>query len=351
MPNLTGTFQYVRIPADEQRPIQVLRADKSGGLSQDALVQQAKLAFHELTGARARAQQLETATPAEREALAAQIRQQVSGGDNNNNNNNNSRLDDMDDDQVLDMIYRSQVQPACDITALTVPVAKNGYSAVSLYAAENAQQHGLPPNPRATALLTACGHADGGYVYGDVFCGRAHDDEAGDVWERVDFTVEDADPAADWCRIARSPGGGGGSGKAAAASLSNLVSQQQAATGKGVQVIDSSGQQQGESLFGMNGAPAVHESWGCWTQTDDEVEVKFTVASGTKAKYCKVNFGRTTLKVSVAGQTLLQGATFDPLVVDECTFTLQDETGSSGRELCLTLSKAETGKTWAWVAR
>lgn len=344
---LTGTFGYVRIPADEGQPIETVQADKSGGLQHDALVKQAKAAFHELTGSKARAQQLEQASPTERRTLAAQIRQQMQGG----NEAVSKRLDEMEDDAVLEMLYRSQVQPSCDITALTVPTRGNGYTAVSMYAADNAGQHGLPLNARATALLTACGHAamDGG-IYGDVFVGRAHDDEAGDVWERVDFSVADADPSADWCRVARSPGGGGGSGKAAAASLSSLA-QQHASQAGGVQVIDSSSSKGGDSsLFGLNGAPPVQDSWGSWTQTDDEVELKFGVAQGTKTKYCKVIFGQTSLKVAVAGQTLLQGQTFDPVVADECTFTLQDE-GPTGRELCVTLSKKETGRTWAWVAR
>jgi len=100
----------------------------------------------------------------------------------------------------------------------------------------------------------------------------------------------------------------------------------------------------------MNGAPPVQEPWGTWTQTDDEVELKFAVAAGTKAKYCKVAFARTCLKVMVAGQVLLQGTTFDPVATDECTYTLQDE-GSTGRELCVTLGKTETGRTWAFVVR
>ena len=44
-----------------------------------------------------------------------------------------------------------------------------------------------------------------------------------------------------------------------------------------------------------------------WYQMNDEVKIKFSVASGTKAKYVKVKFGRNTLKVSVAGQTACDG--------------------------------------------
>jgi hypothetical protein len=42
----------------------------------------------------------------------------------------------------------------------------------------------------------------------------------------------------------------------------------------------------------------------------------------------------------------LQGTTFDAIVVDDSTFTLQDVDG--GRELCVTLGKTES-RTWSWV--
>lgn len=353
MPRRNESFTFVLIPSDESQPVTELQASKEGGLTDDALIQHAKSYFHERTGSLARAATLEQAGPSERQILAAQIRQQMqsTGGAGIAD-----RLNAMDDDTVLDMIYKSQVEPSCDIVALTIPTAINDYTACSLYAADSAKQHGWSVNARATALLTACGHAaaDGG-VYGDVFVGRAKDNETTDVWERTDFGAMDADPGSDWCRIARSSGGGGGSGRAAASSLSDLVNQSQRMNGgdglqQPMQVINTSGTGSANFSFGMNGAPAVPEPWGSWTQTVDEVELKFAVAAGTKAKYCKVQFGCSSLKVSVAGQTLLQGTTFDPVSLDECTFTLQDE-GPTGRELCVTLGKAETGRTWAFVVR
>jgi len=352
---LTGDFTFVLIPADESQPITEQRASKAGGLTDDALVQYAKNYFHEITGSKARAEQLENASPQDKKAIAAQIRQQLSGTPDTA-----ERLATLDDATVVDMIYKSQVAPSCDISALTIPMSSNNHTAVSMYCADNARQHGLSVNKRATALMTACGHqpVDGG-VFGDAFVGRALDNEETDIWERTDFTIADADPAAEWCRIARNYGGGGGSGRAAAASLSNLVQQHQLSGSGGqekMQVIDgssmSSQQQQTtpDTSYGMNGVAPVHETWGTWTQTDDEVELKFAVPTGTKSKYCKVVFSRTSLKVSLTGQVLLQGTTFDPVVTDECTYTLQDE-GPSGRELCVTLSKAEPGRVWAFVAK
>lgn len=82
--------------------------------------------------------------------------------------------------------------------ALTVPTVANGFLAVSMYGDDNARANNLPLNYRATKLMAAAGHSmpdgeDGspGGVFGDVFVGRCKDDEVGDVWERVDFTMDD----------------------------------------------------------------------------------------------------------------------------------------------------------------
>lgn len=207
--------------------------------------------------------------------------------------------------------------------AVTVPTKGNNYRAVSMYASDNTQN--LPLNPRATAIMQACGHApppsegrDPG-VYGDVFVGRCEDNEEGDVWQRVDMTVADVqDPAtAAWCAVAASPGGGGGSG-AAAASLSGVMQQ----------TVNSSGASSNVT----------------WSQTDDEVTVNFQVASGTKGKYVKVLFGMNSLKVTVAGQTLINGTAGGAVNVDESTYTLQDADG--GRELSVMLAKNKPGVVW-----
>lgn len=86
-----------------------------------------------------------------------------------------------------------------------------------------------------------------------------------------------------------------------------------------------------------------------WSQTEDEVEIKFAVASGTKAKYVKVNTAMSSLKVTVAGQTLLNGKTGGAVNVDESTYTLQD-TGD-GRELCVLLAKNNPGVSWPYAVQ
>ena len=67
-----------------------------------------------------------------------------------------------------------------------------------------------------------------GGVFGDMFVGRCKDDEVGDVWERVDFTMDDVatDTPKDleWCRVAQERGGGGGHSASASPSLSAMMS-------------------------------------------------------------------------------------------------------------------------------
>jgi hypothetical protein len=356
---LSGTFRYVLIPVDESQPIEERIANKAGGLTDDALIREARHYFHRLTGAETRAKYMESVhdDPEQRKIIAQQIRERLSETSLPQNN----ALQDLDDDQIFEMFQRNQMQPTCDIVVLTMPTQTNGFTAVSMYVAEHSR-HLYSLNTRATALMVACGHGvdAGASVHGDVFVGRAKDDEqsADGIWERMDFLKQDADPGAEWCRIARSPGGGGGrSGKSPPPSLSNLVQQQN------LQVLaaDTNNRneisQNSQSLFGMNGAPPVVESWGKWTQTDEEVELRIVVDASTKAKDCKVVFGRRHVQVQVLGQPLLSGSTFDDILHDECTFTLHDimmlndNKDAAARELCVTLMKAVPGPAWPLVIR
>jgi hypothetical protein len=287
-----STFAYVKIPADSTEAIEELKASKEGGLEQDALVKSAKSYF-----------------------------QQQANGDH----------------------------PSCEIMALSVPLPGNNFRAASLYTGDYG--HDNRENARATKLVTACGHSLPQPIRGDVFVGRAHDNEAFE-WDRDDFPVSDADPTAEWCRIARSSGGGGGKG-GSASSLSGLVSQSMnigsgagAASGKAPPHIIAP-PPTSSLMYGMDGSPPVKESWGTWTQSADEVELKLTVPAGTSSKDCRITFKRSQLGVAVNKETQLEGALFSAIVPDECTYTMEDVSGA--RELCVTLAKADEGATWSWL--
>lgn len=289
---------YVKIPADSSAPLEELTASKAGGLENDELVLQAKAYFQHQANAD---------------------------------------------------------HPSCEITALSIPLPGNNYRAVSLYGSDYPEVGAAAAeNARASKLVTACGHAIAEPIRGDVFVGRAHDNEAF-AWERDNFTSTDADATAEWCRVARSSGGGGGHGGKAASSLSNLVQQQLgAAQGKAPpQIVAPPSSNTG--MYGMDGASPVSESWGSWTQSSDEVELKLSVPSATKAKDCKITFKRNQLVVAVPGsdggstvEPKIEGDLFGAVVPDDCTYTLENVSGDT-RELCVTLTKADEGATWSWL--
>mmetsp|Transcript_6818 Transcript_6818/g.9732 ORF Transcript_6818/g.9732 Transcript_6818/m.9732 type:complete len:341 (-) Transcript_6818:919-1941(-) len=327
MAALSGTFSFVLIPAEEGSPMELKEGDKSGGLEKDYLISSVKQYFHEQRGGEDQAAKFDNLTPEERKALAAQIREQYIV----NNPKASPQFAEMGDDQLIELVKSTQVSASCDIVALTVPTKANNYFAVSMYCGDEAKRRGSPYNSRATELLKACGHVpaaneDGDDqppgIYGDVFVGRCFDKEETDVWQRVDFAINDVSPDAEWTLVARQKGGGGGGGTSSAHSLSGTMT-------NALQQNPAAGQQgQGTDDLGY-----------AWSQTTEEVELKFAVASGTKAKYVKVNFGRDSLKVTVAGQTLVSGLTGGLVNKDECTYTIQDDEEGKGRELCVTLGK------------
>jgi hypothetical protein len=331
--SLTGNFTFVLIPCDINQPIQEIQESKSGGLEKDALLQYANQYF------------------------ATQRKQHVSTSIN---------------DPQQSMI--DKITPSVNITAVTVPTKDNHYVACSLYSINvSTASSDVPPiNTCANEILTACGHTvvvtttssdnndgtAGNAIYGDAFCGRAYDDETKE-WERLDIYANEINASADWCRIARKVGGGGGIGRTTTSSLSSIaqqISNQKKSgtnsTNSPMEIIqDTSTTTSALNTYGMDGIDPVIESWGTWTQTNDEVELKIAIPVGTTSKQCQILFHKNTIKVSIHNNIIMDGTTYDPISIDDSTFTIQDGYGSTGRELCITIGKVETGRTWMYVAR
>jgi CS domain len=341
---LTGNFTFVLIPCDLNQPIIEIQESKSGGLEKDKLLQYTKQYF----------------------AKQKQSSIHVSKNDNNN--------DQQQQQQQQSLIEK--ITPSVNITAVTVPTKDNHYIACSLYSVNlststTAANSLLPPiNIRANDILTACGHTvvsttnntdgsngGGNAIYGDAFCGRAYDDETQD-WERMDIYVNDIDPSSEWCRMARKVGGGGGVGRTTTSSLSNIA--QQISNQKNnsnnnttpMEVIqDTSSTTSALNMYGMDGSEPVLEEWGTWTQTNDEIEIKIALPIGTTSKQCDIQFHKNTIQVQINNTTIINGTTYDPISIDDSTYTIQDGYGSTGRELCITIGKVETGRTWMYVAK
>eukprot|EP00559_Dactyliosolen_fragilissimus_P001191 CAMPEP_0184863144 /NCGR_PEP_ID=MMETSP0580-20130426/9303_1 /TAXON_ID=1118495 /ORGANISM="Dactyliosolen fragilissimus" /LENGTH=379 /DNA_ID=CAMNT_0027361279 /DNA_START=63 /DNA_END=1199 /DNA_ORIENTATION=- len=370
-----SSFQFVRIPAQLSCPIEQLSGSKAGGLSDDHLVKYAKNYFLQKRTKDGKesstpSSMLENASPEERQSLINTFRQKYS--QYSSLGSTQSQQPTLNDDVILSMIKQSSSSATCDILALTVPTQQNAYKAVSMYVDDMAQARAqakpqnesdiadtnmtdfpIVLNQRASLLLKACGHAmpTPNGVYGDVFVGRCHDDEMGDVWERIDFVVQDAtiEMMADhttrdrkesipkWCIDARKRGGGGGSAPSFVhGSQSHLQTQ-----------ASSKPTPQRPSLAASSNSETMEqtENGYKWSQTAEEVEVKFTIPAGTKSKQVQVHFQRNSLKVVVCDKILCHGDTWAPLSVEDCTYTIQDD-NNGNRELCLTLGKSIEGEHW-----
>ena len=174
----------------------------------------------------------------------------------------------------------------------------------------------------------AAGHVET-VIFGDAFVGRCHDDEAGDVWERVDFTLADIALASKW----GGEGGGGRSGAgaaAAAAMFPNAVNMgRPIAAGQADRVVE-----------GCEGTT--------WNQSADEVEIKVVVPAATKSKDAAIKFGAKSLKVTVNGVVRVEGTLGGNVMIDDCTYTLQDGEGLAPGEklLLITMGKRSGNDNW-----
>lgn len=314
-----SSFKFVFIPCDATKPIEE-REGQDGGLTNDFLIQHAKKYFAEESSTSGG-----DASSNDAHIDAQQVRQQIiaAGGDS-------EQLRNMDDSSLIDLITKTQSQTSCEITALTIPTPDNKFEAVSLYGDDHARNKKLPLNDRASALGKGCGHS-ALEIHGDVFVGRCVDNEVGDVWKRVNFRVDETDQESEWCLIARRSGGGGSNGGGTPASLSGSL--QQVMGGANRQRRDNIAQE--EDYQGFK-----------WSQNDEEVELRLpNLPPGTKAKYIKVSFTQSTLKVTVTGNTMLSGKTGGEVDVSCSTWTIQDGNGNM-RELCITLCKRKVG---SWI--
>ena len=109
--------------------------------------------------------------------------------------------------EQMSQIDLMQLSGSCDILACTVPTPTNEHTAVSMYH----NPHSTTPNDRATALAHACGHT-AAEIRGDAFVSRIIDNEAADVWKRIDISADEVETTAEWVKASRLKNGGGGHG-------------------------------------------------------------------------------------------------------------------------------------------
>ena len=91
-----------------------------------------------------------------------------------------------------------------------------------------------------------------------------------------------------------------------------------------MEIIQDTTATQPLNQYGMDGTVPVGESWGSWIQSNDDIEIRMMVPITTTSKQCQIQFRKNSIKVVVHNQTILEGTTYDPIDVDDCTYTLQD---------------------------
>jgi hypothetical protein len=303
----TTDYTYCFIPSEASEQITELRGDGAGGLGDDQLTKNAKKYFSSTLNL--------PKSDSEKAELAASIR-----ADAKKNGATDAQLATVTDDALLTL----HTSTACEITALTIPCAKNDQTAVSMYSDDKSRAKNLLLNVRATALARGCGHGEA-EIYGDCFVSRYYDDEVKDIWNRVDLKANECTGDAKWCKA-----GGGGAGGGSGNSLSSLMAQQQAmnlGTATNTAAADPNAE--------------TEESNYSWTQNSDEVEIKIALPANTPSNQISVKFSVKSLKVQVSSSTVLEGSLGGAVMLDDCTYTVENDT------LLVVLGKQSGGSNWS----
>lgn len=82
-----------------------------------------------------------------------------------------------------------------------------------------------------------------------------------------------------------------------------------------------------------------------WTQTPKEIQFALPLPAGAKARDVQFKLTTKDVKVSVLGQTLLEGSFFYPVKPDDSTWELEDAKGG-GREIRIGLCKGKANMKW-----
>jgi hypothetical protein len=257
----------------------------------------------------------------------------------------------LEDDKLIKCLKSgSEIGPMVDIVALTVPMAKTNYTAVSIYQNGNPGNESLEVNKRIMGLMDACGLKSKNEIRGDVFLSRYVDDD-NEIWKRVNFKIEDCSSDALWVKesaklnIGRSVSG---------SSLSSILANQAAAAAN----ANANGGQQAAVLgekdvafdaLNINKETTEGDKETCfWTQTPDEIEGVSVLPTGITKKDVKVKFLPTRLEVSYNGvkDVKLTGDLGGNVDLDGCTWNF-DGKGN----IVVSMEKKQSGSKWPFALR
>lgn len=94
---------------------------------------------------------------------------------------------------------------------------------------------------------------------------------------------------------------------------------------------------------------AVHDRYR-WTQSLQDLNVYIPVPAGTKAKHLKIDIRKKGLTATVQGQApVLDADLFATVKLEDCFWSVEDDTTSGGRLVSITLSKMNQMEWWKHV--
>lgn len=230
-----GNFKYVFVPADLTQAISEREASKSGGLEKDAL-----------------------------RLLAEEYFSPV-----------------------------KSISSSVEIVSLLLPIRDFNFVSISMYCDQVGKNKNLSINSRASSIASLCNHKDP--IHGDVFFGKAHDDES-KPWVRLDFTLADLSSEADWLKLAAVKNAERRSGAYSTSGvLQNMLKQ------GNTQYIDSEKESKEEAPAGEK----VENEALSWTQTSDEVEVKVKIPGQLKSSDLDIKIKSNRLQIRLkSGQAI-----------------------------------------------
>lgn len=304
-------FHYVFIPADKSRNIEQRSATKDGGLENDALRRSAEEHFQENPE--------EIDTVSEKRATADALVQQG--------------MESSKICEIMETIGGRRIGSNVEIVTVAIANDANKFIGVSMYSDGHvAFKPKAPINQRASKLLRNCGHDTD--VKGDAFVGRAFDDER-EEWVRLDFLLSDLDDSESWISETKVANSGRNMGAYR--------------TSGAMQKIIQPGVDSNDTI--LQSVASSDNSFQSWSQTSDEVEVRFELAFELNAKLLMVIISSTSVSITLkSGEHLANvGLKFqDPagavlygrIVKDDSTWSVSVEGGI--KVLCLTLVKADS---------
>ena len=321
-------FKAVFIPAEEAQEPREIVLSKEGGLEKDALRILAEETFsndssHALDSA------------AQQQATVAEL---VKGG------LSQERVQEVMAELTKKGGGAPKLGSACEIVCVGLATRDNSFRAVSMYCDGNARfKDSIPVNKRATKLVQAAGLGER-IVFGDAFVGRAHDDEECE-WQRLDFSVGDLVPDSAWVReAALNSSGKDMNAYTTSGALQSYTNQVSGGGGGG-------GASSEETVF----STAAAASPSTWSQSKDEVELRYKLPAGMGSKQLGVTIARKSLQVSLKGaasdpaglagvpenvQQLGGAPLYDDVNVGDSTWSID------AGELVITLTKAAPKK---WI--